>query len=135
MRDKYIYRNVQLSLSNERYLGAVRLMSGCCGSDRRDIETDVLVAIYEHVGERVQLGDLADELCMDENELRSIIIRLSSKTTVKLAFDRNSGELLIGEPRMTGTSEALSGHCTNCSRPLPEGAHYCPACGNAVPEG
>jgi hypothetical protein len=107
-------------------------MSGCCGSDRRDTESDVLVAIYEHVGERVQLRDLANELCIDEEELRPIIIKLSAKTTVKLTFDRNSGELLIGEPRIAEKTGVAPGHCAYCSHPLPEDAHYCPSCGTAV---
>ena len=108
-------------------------MSGYSGSDRRDVEADVLVAIYEHVGEKVQIGDLATELNMNENELRTIIMRLSPKTTVKLSFDRNSGELIIGEQRTA--LGAVPGYCTSCNRPLPEGAHYCPSCGNAVVEG
>jgi transcription initiation factor IIE alpha subunit len=107
-------------------------MGPCCCSDNRDVETDVLVAIYEHVGERVQLNELANELCIDEDDLRSIIIRLSAKTTVKLSFDRDTGELLIGELRVAEKAQIASGNCAYCSRPLPEGAHYCPSCGSAV---
>jgi exosome complex RNA-binding protein Csl4 len=106
-------------------------MSRYSRSDRRDVEADVLVAIYERVGERIQLNDLANELHMDENELRTIIISLSPKTTVKLSFDRNSGELLIGVPTTEGV---VPSYCANCNQPLPEGAHYCPSCGNAVIE-
>jgi transcription initiation factor IIE alpha subunit len=69
-----------------------QVMSRSYGSDRQDIESEVLVVIYEHVGERVQVRDLANELNMDENELRSIILRLSAKTTAKLSFDRDTGD-------------------------------------------
>jgi hypothetical protein len=108
-------------------------MSQYSGSDRRDVEADVLVAIYEHVGERVRLSDMANQLGMEENDLRTIIVRLSPKTTVKLSFDRNSGELIIGEP--TTLKGVVPGYCANCNHRLPEGAHYCPSCGNLVVEG
>jgi hypothetical protein len=107
-------------------------MSPCCCSGERDIESDVLVAIYEHVGEKVQLSELAEELCIEEDELRSTIVKLSAKTTVKLAFDRNTGELVIGELKQAEKHEETEGHCAYCSYPLPEGAHYCPSCGSSV---
>jgi hypothetical protein len=107
-------------------------MSRSYESDRRDIESEVLVVIYEHVGERVQVRDLANELNMDENELRSIILRLSTKTTAKLSFDRDTGELLISQPMISGKTGATQSLCTRCNHPLPNGALYCPYCGNAV---
>jgi hypothetical protein len=107
-------------------------MSPCCCSGERDLESDVLVAIYEHIGEKIQLSELAEELCINEDELRSIIVKLSAKTTVRLVFDRNTGELVIGEPKEAEKTEETEGTCAYCSYPLPEGAHYCPSCGSSV---
>ncbi|WXG44047.1 MAG: zinc-ribbon domain-containing protein [Promethearchaeati archaeon SRVP18_Atabeyarchaeia-1] len=106
-------------------------MSANTSSDGRNIESDILVAIFEHEGQRVQLSELAEELSVDEEELRSIIVKLTAKIAIKIGFDKDTGELVIGEYEAE-TIEQTPNFCAYCSNPLPEGARFCPSCGSSV---
>lgn len=102
-------------------------------STRRRTASTVLGTLMSHEGEKVKLSTLADELEMSEKELRSAIIDLRVEGKVKAAFDKNTGEVIIGEPKPTGRAVAAgSVYCAFCGYPLPPGARFCPSCGSSI---
>jgi hypothetical protein len=92
----------------------------------------VLGTLMTHEGEKIKLGILADEMEMSEKELRSAIIDLRVEGKVKVSFDKNTGEVMIGEPKSTGKTAATPVYCTYCGYPLPPSARFCPSCGSSV---
>jgi hypothetical protein len=93
----------------------------------------VLGMLTNHEGEKVKLSSLADEMDMSERELRSAIIDLRVEGKVKVAFDKNTGDVIIGEPKVGGRSAAAApAYCGYCGYPLPPGARFCPSCGSSV---
>jgi hypothetical protein len=102
-------------------------------STRRRTAGTVLGTLMSQEGEKVKLSTLADELEMSEKELRSAIIDLRVEGKVKAAFDKNTGEVIIGEPKPTGRAVAAgSVYCAFCGYPLPPGARFCPSCGSSI---
>jgi biotin operon repressor len=95
----------------------------------------VLGILQNHEGEKVKLSSLADELDMSEKELRAAIIDLRVDGKVKVQFDKNTGEVMIGEPKTRGRAEAATTklvYCSYCGYPLPAGARFCPSCGSSI---
>ena len=95
----------------------------------------VLGTLDNHEGEKVKLSSLADELGMSERELRSAIIDLRVDGKVKVQFDKNTGEVIIGEPKTGGKAVTVASkpvYCSYCGYPLPAGARFCPSCGSSV---
>ncbi|WXG46634.1 MAG: zinc ribbon domain-containing protein [Candidatus Atabeyarchaeum deiterrae] len=107
-------------------------MGPCCCDSGRDIESEVLVALLEHAGERIQLSDLANELGIDEGELRATIIKLRGRSVIETSFDGSTGELVIGEPRRAAVDSETKTACASCDYQLPPGARFCPSCGSSV---
>jgi len=93
----------------------------------------VLGTLMNHEGEKLKLSSLADEMDMSERELRSAIIDLRVEGKIKIAFDKNTGEVIIGEPKGTGRSASAGlAYCAYCGYPLPPSARFCPSCGSSV---
>jgi hypothetical protein len=99
---------------------------------RRATAKTVLGTLQSHEGEKIQLSKLADELDMSERELRSAIIDLRAEGRVRVGFDKNTGDVVIGEPREAVKAARAPGFCAYCSYPLPPGARFCPSCGSSV---
>jgi DNA repair exonuclease SbcCD ATPase subunit len=107
-------------------------MGHCCCDNGRDIESEVLDTLLEHEEEKVQLRDLADELDINEEELRATIIRLRSKSAIGVSFDSDTGELMIGELGGRGVKTETKANCPYCGYKLPPGAQFCPNCGSSI---
>jgi biotin operon repressor len=99
---------------------------------RKSTAKTVLGILSDHEGENMALAKLADELEMSERELRSAIIDLRAEGRVKVAFDKNTGQVIIGEPKPTAKAARTPSFCAYCSFPLPPGARFCPSCGSSV---
>jgi biotin operon repressor len=99
---------------------------------RKSTARAVLGTLSDHEGETVKLTKLAEELEMSERELRSAVVDLRADGKAKVAFDKNTGELIIGEPKLADRAARTSSFCVYCSFPLPPGARFCPSCGSSV---
>jgi hypothetical protein len=93
----------------------------------------VLGMLMSHEGEKIKLGSLADEMDMSERELRSAIIDLRVEGKVRVAFDKNTGEVIIGELKgIAWSATGTPAYCGYCGYPLPPGARFCPSCGSSI---
>nr|MDO8100615.1 zinc ribbon domain-containing protein [Candidatus Njordarchaeota archaeon] len=99
---------------------------------RRATARTVFGTLQSHEGEKIQLSKLADELDMSEKDLRSAMIDLRAEGRVKVGFDKNTGDVVIGEPKEIVKAPRAPGFCAYCSYPLPPGARFCPSCGSSV---
>jgi len=107
-------------------------MSPSCCEGRATSEDDVLKVLSQHEGEIISIKTLADELNLDAEELRVAVTRLRSRSRVKLAFDRDTGNLVIGEPKLVTRPREAPAVCAYCRDPLPLAARFCPNCGSSV---
>ena len=108
------------------------IMSPSCCEGRPTSEDDVLKVLSQHEGEIISVKTLADELNLDPEELRIAVIRLRNRSRVKLVFGRDTGNLVIGEPKLVAGPREASAVCAYCGDLLPPAAHFCPNCGSSV---
>jgi hypothetical protein len=111
--------------------GVLILISISVFYNRRATSRTVQGTLSDHNGEKVELSKLAEELEMSEKELRAAIVDLRAEGRINAGFDKNTGQVMIGEPK--GVAKAsVPVYCAYCRYPLPPGAKFCPSCGSSV---
>ena len=88
---------------------------------------------------RVKIGQLASELGMSEEDVRTAIVDLRTEGRIIAKFDHSSGEVIIGSETyqtapqpMIETEGVDQKFCPYCGEKIPSGAAFCPHCGSSL---
>jgi biotin operon repressor len=92
---------------------------------------------------RVKIGQLASELGMSEEDVRTAIVDLRTEGRIIAKFDHSSGEVIIGTETyptapptvpqpMIETEGVDQKFCPYCGEKIPTGAVFCPNCGSSL---
>jgi len=88
---------------------------------------------------RVKIGQLASELNMSEEDVRTAIVDLRTEGKINATFDHTSGEVIIGTEISHTTSQPVietevvaQKFCPYCGERIPTGSVFCPNCGSSL---
>jgi hypothetical protein len=89
---------------------------------------------YKHV----RVEQLASELNMSEDDVKTVIIDLRTDGKIMATFDQTTGDVIIGTetfqtPQPVIETEGVAQKfCPYCGEKIPSGAVFCPNCGSSL---
>jgi hypothetical protein len=116
--------------------GILLLIAISATVQRSRAKNAVLSALRSYT--RIKIGQLASELNMSDEDVRTAIVDLRTEGKIMATFDNTTGEVIIGAetsqtPQTVIETESVAQKfCPYCGEKISSGSVFCPNCGSSL---